>query len=110
MTDLKDDPMAQTGEKHTPLPWYVDRKRVRHASDARRTPAVAECFMTHGLGAAGEEDAANAAFIVRACNSHHDLLAALKAVHEHCPCDKDINPRWNAAWDAMEAAIAKAEA
>lgn len=38
-----------------------------------------------------------------------DLLAALKAVRETCPADPDINPRWQAAWDAMVGAIARAE-
>ncbi len=38
-----------------------------------------------------------------------DLLAACRAVRETCPADPDINPRWNAAWDSMIAAIAKAE-
>lgn len=48
-------------------------------------------------------------FTNRAVNSHHELLAALKGIHEHCPCDPDINPRWLAAWDAMHAAITRAE-
>ena len=47
--------------------------------------------------------------VVRANGERAQLLAALKGIHEHCPCDPDINPRWQAAWDAMRAAIAKAE-
>ena len=66
--------------EHSALPWHVDGKRVRHNRErSRRTPAVADCDMTHGLGEAGLEDIANAEFIVRAVNSHDALLAELKA-------------------------------
>jgi hypothetical protein len=38
-----------------------------------------------------------------------DLYAAAVGVREACPCDPDINPRWNAAWDMLCAAIEKAK-
>ncbi len=37
-----------------------------------------------------------------------DLLVAAKAVRETCPCDNDITKEFNAAWNLMLAAIAKA--
>lgn len=49
---------------HTPTPWTVDGVWIESAGDT-----IAEVWVD-----------ANAAFIVRACNSHDELLAALKAI------------------------------
>lgn len=49
------------------------------------------------------EFAEDAAFIVRAVNSHDDLLAALKGIRAHRPDHADN------AWDAVDEAITKAE-
>jgi len=38
-----------------------------------------------------------------------DLLEAAKAARDTCPADPDINERWNAAWNSLLVAIAKAE-
>lgn len=38
-----------------------------------------------------------------------DLLEAAKRVAETCPRGPYINPRWEAAWDALTFAIVKAE-
>ena len=76
-----------TQPKHTPTPWrYHNVKSGRYSechyilADAYSTPTVidgrdqiATCY---GLS---DETVANAAFIVRACNAHADLLAALNA-------------------------------
>ncbi len=45
------------------------------------------------------------------CSKHpmHELLEAAKAVRATCPADPDINREWEAAWNALVAAIAKAE-
>lgn len=59
-------------------------------------------------GAPGDTLATEAAN-ARVMAASRELLDAAKAVRETCPADPDINPRWNAAWDALLAAIAKAE-
>ncbi len=66
---------------HTPLPWRVAEKPLGNhrrtnfsLTDALLSPVIV------GGDNPGQRDA-NADFIVRACNSHHDLLAALKAVY-----------------------------
>jgi hypothetical protein len=59
-------------EKHTKLPWYVHRRNplVLQASDGN--------IALMNLARPSEESEANAAFIARACNSHKELLEALK--------------------------------
>lgn len=52
--------------KHTPIPWSVDHNCTSFIIDA------------DGVTVAQVEDDADAEFIVRACNSHDDLLEALK--------------------------------
>lgn len=37
-----------------------------------------------------------------------EMYEALKAVREECPVDPDINADWYAAWQKLEAALAKA--
>lgn len=77
---------SASGPQHSPLPWQigVNGKCVRHDRESnpqyRRGPIIADCDCSHGLGEAGQVDQANARFIVTACNSHDDLLAALKAL------------------------------
>ena len=66
--------------KHTPLPWVVDGDAVITQHATKRggyqmdgTPRVFIASM-EDLTISGAERAANAAFIVRACNAHDDLL------------------------------------
>lgn len=72
---------------HTATPWKLNAKYVRdedciyiESENADRsigqTSAVATVFND------GDNAAANAAFIVRACNAHGDLVKALKSVAE----------------------------
>ena len=62
----------------------------------------------------GLEDAANAAFIVRACNNHDALVKALQSLFKHCAMvhkcwgDSDNTKEADAAIKAGEAAIASA--
>jgi hypothetical protein len=65
--------------QHTPTPWTVmadGRHIVRNTKDG--TTIVADCGepSRHFVK---EPEKGNAAFIVRACNSHEALVAALKA-------------------------------
>ena len=66
--------------KHTPTPWILVYGDVIRNMDGER---VADCDTT-ALDTRPrppiEKDKANAAFIVRACNAHGDLVAALESI------------------------------
>lgn len=70
--------MSET--KHTPGPWVTDERHnypcdiYANSENGEELIAIA-CDLDDG-GAMTDE--ANARFIVRACNSHEELLAALK--------------------------------
>lgn len=78
-----------TQPKHTPTPWYLDQCDEDTAYivpdalafDNRRSRPV--CKMVFGWQGehghiADKENEANAAFIVRACNSHDELFSIAK--------------------------------
>ena len=97
---------------HTPGPWQVagHGTTVDHTHERSRRPPVARCGLTHGLGPAGDEDRANAEFIVRACNSHDELLAALRELTRAWDSTQfPVSDRMDAALKDADAAIAKAE-
>ena len=69
---------------HTRLPWAQGEGGGRGATkyvyetnaDGQQVAAIASCY--HDLVVRDyDEEVANAAFIVRACNSHYELLEAL---------------------------------
>lgn len=63
--------------KHTPVPWRVSggfNMKVR----AGESTEIADCAGDDAPKTASE-CAANAAFIVRACNAHDDMLAACRS-------------------------------
>lgn len=59
--------------KHTPTPWALDSLDGPNTLLAYRTSG--ESFTMAVLSELSSEDAS---FIVRACNSHYDLLKALR--------------------------------
>jgi hypothetical protein len=59
--------------KHTRLPWHFSRK-FRYVSDTNHR-VIAEIAPVHGFEA-------NAAFIVRAVNSHAAMVSALEGVRK----------------------------
>lgn len=69
--------------KHTPLPWGVERTRICNWIGTLRVDAKIDLLVC-GLDREGlkpEAEAlsdANADFITRACNSHYELLSALR--------------------------------
>jgi hypothetical protein len=83
---------------HTPTPWVADGHYI-HGPDELRFLAVAG-------DRAGVTPEANAAFIVRACNSHDELLHHLRILAEE---DSQCAPDWVAKKSAARAAIARAE-
>ena len=76
--------MSRTLE-HSPLPWavafaeerdaldYTDARIVQDADDDMRV-----AFLTNDGTPENRTGRANAGFIVRACNNHHDLIGALR--------------------------------
>ena len=106
-----------TNQTHTKTPWKVDESNniLAYRDGALRT--VLFFTDTDKITETRRENKANAAFIVRAVNSHDALLAALEAVLKTCE-DGVIHrhetgkPMWS-AFDHMKtitrAAIAKAK-
>lgn len=92
---------------HTPLPWAVSSLPSAWATEIARGDPRGPIILFPSAAASlsvGERQA-NAAFVVRACNAHYDLLAACKAMVRTGKAPADID----AAYDLMRAAIAKAE-
>lgn len=111
--------------KHTILPWRV----LSVTEGPNKVPRIASAgggiailCVNRYLGEPGpsKQEVANAEFIVRACNSHDELLAALKAAERllmqiYCDseCDRltELREEHPSAWkliDQMRAAIQKA--
>lgn len=84
---------------HSPLPW---RSREAAIFDARDVIAT-----LYGDHCAFETDHSNAAFIVRACNAHYQMLEALRAAEEILQADGHLNVAGTAR-DAIAAAEAGA--
>lgn len=99
---------------HTPTPWEVDESGIQVDAANGSATSIAFCAGTRpGKNWSGTDYAtkrhqqANAAFIVRACNAHEQLVAALrgliKLVDENGLC-MDECATYEAAIDALAAA------
>lgn len=64
---------------HTPGPWYIEDGRI-YGQEARDDYLI--CDLAPGNQGINETDEANAEFIVRACNSHYELLETLERILE----------------------------
>ena len=91
------------GAQYTPTPWAVADGPEIYSVPAYRSVAMAL--------ADGNEDA-NAAFIVRACNSFDDLVAALSFNVSICAntCHQVDRQTAGEMYEMARAALAKAEA
>jgi hypothetical protein len=98
---------------HTPTPWKVIGGTIILSGDERKrwigeVPPSASDFGDF------EEDRANARFIVIACNTHDELLVALKNLTQACwqaDMDGDLSEHIDGSLlNAADSAIAKAEA
>jgi hypothetical protein len=107
-----DDLHKEGKMEHTPIPWEVDTHSPPHEG-MKGMICVRACDspMNSCLASIGtdEEAKANADFIVRACNSHEELLAALQACI-NVPVLPDIghSREFIDAINKAQAAIAKA--
>ena len=105
--------------KHTPLPWHANGTQIIGKAGKRHQYIADVC---RDVGA--ESARANAEFIFRACNSHDELLGALRSCFEMLTSPKfsgwiDANCADDELWamtaamiqrrDEARAAIAKAE-
>jgi hypothetical protein len=99
---------------HTPLPWRLrmNDSGMCNGVAVSATVLPPEPFTGPYIAEVGSSRA-NAEFIVRACNSHEELLAALKALTVACVSADSIEelpPEIDGSLiDAARAAIAKAE-
>ena len=65
---------------HSPVPWYLERDMDEEDAPLLLSPVPDFPTVAKIRGRGGpERDMANALFIVRACNAHDELLAALEA-------------------------------
>lgn len=89
-------------QKHTPGPWAVDNSRLFPVI----TDETGKLFIGKTHGETTAEMDANAVFIVRACNSHYDLLEAAKMGLSVLESEEGSDKTQG---DIMRSAIAKAE-
>jgi hypothetical protein len=90
--------------KHSPLPWTAGNGKP--SSDVRLLWSKTTCITCiYSDGTSVETQVANAAFIVRAVNSHDHLIATLKLFSENPKARKFLPKGY---FDAARAAIAKA--
>lgn len=92
-------PRAVGQTAHTPTPWRVNLDSVISESGLH-------ICAVDGYGMTGEQNAANRAFIVTACNSHATLVSALKRVVELCD-DEDADEMTREAASVARLALAK---
>lgn len=88
---------------HTPLPWVIDPTYPSEVQTSQ-LESITSCWHDQAVGqkitvtgvlpCSLTESAANAAFIVRACNSHYQLVEALRLIaqNDEHPLDVDDNP------------------
>lgn len=102
--------------KHTPTPWSIhwlmgtgNYHWISRSSNEEDRVCLVETFApTDGdMEAVGK---ANAAFIVRACNSHDELVAALELALSHMPDNERLYyGKDNGDLDTVKQALAKAK-
>lgn len=67
--------------KHTPTPWHAPGMGEIHDADHNLIAHIAFSAGEHDDDQVGTES--DAKFIVRACNSHYQLVDALKFIANH---------------------------
>jgi len=83
---------------HTPLPWGVEEGHIQRDSNGIRYWQITDgqdaiaCNQFCYAGNHPAMNAANAAFIVRACNSHYQLVEALRGIIDHFDCSHGNAP------------------
>lgn len=99
--------------QHTPTPWMIEPQAEVSAHrivDATGVPIADVRIIGRSEGGAGTRE--HAAFIVKACNAHDELVAALvkaKYVLAHLSLDQDCTEGQPEALVAARAALAKVQ-
>lgn len=117
--------------EYTPTPWMVSRNTDKGLVwvDSFDAPScgVADLYHRHGIGVedfvAKDNAEANAAFIVKACNAHDELVEVVRAQHQaidwlmatliqktHALGEPSFYPSKSPVWPAVQrgaAALAK---
>lgn len=75
---------------HTPLPWVINPAYPTYISSADATADICE-LDGWPVDCVAEENA-NRDFIVRACNSHYQLVEALRGIIDHFDCSHGNAP------------------
>lgn len=83
---------------HTATPWFLNGFDIA-AADHKNGHQVTICKISGNMDC-------NAAFIVRACNAHDDLVKALEDIIYDC--ESDYPPSYGAIKQAAKQALAKA--
>jgi hypothetical protein len=113
----KDDGLMREGQGemtgHSALPWRDDGKGHVVSDDPRPRPHKGKrplivCTMAIGYMDSDERDA-NTALIVRAVNSHAELLEAAEAILIPVANLLPAHPELQAAWAALADATARAQ-
>lgn len=93
---------------HTPLPWECREDEDGHFEIVGDRQGLDITWIADSIGGLGEEEKANAEFIVKAVNCHQELVDALKSIQSQCAGHAD---EFSARVYSLAAkALAKAEA
>lgn len=95
--------------KHTELPWRTGEKFGRiYVGDGSAEIDVCDCRLA-GINAVACSTmiAANAAFIVQACNAHEELVEALKGLLSAMETSEEFSDGSNEDMKAAYAALSK---
>jgi len=93
--------------EHTKTPWHLDKYGHLFDSELQEVMTRGMTTLASGSPASIAEAKANTEFIVRACNSHYDLLA----LYERCrDCYGDLPHSIQLLVDAAHSILIKPEA
>ncbi len=95
--------------KHTPLPFRRGGRAFSSEKSGFNLVGSDGQGFAFTVGLDPETDNANADFVVRACNSHYDLLDLLKASEVMFYSPKDSDEEQSSFLKSIKLAIAKAE-
>jgi hypothetical protein len=104
-----------TETKHTPTPWYWEHNPnghgpyVRATNGTKRKIAATWCQNQSPVSNIKQNEA-NAEFIVRACNAHDNLVAALDAAYGELLADDHRDGARLCLLSNIEKALSKAKA
>ena len=87
--------------QHTPTPWNLNG---RHIDAEKGNKLIVSLRSEHDA-----ENLANAAFIVRACNSHDALVEALENAKAEIISEIDTNTSTNILLNEIDAVLAAAK-